>query len=195
MQKQMAILQLMMSQQVSGSTALSMMGLDWGDEQQRLGEEARKQQEIQARIQEEMEQAGFAQQIAKGQTGGPMAPTAAQGAGGGAPPAGGAPVGPGGTPEQAMMAGSGPVTGYLDSLGQNAQTTPEDMMAEADSMAQQLLGLPESIKDSELRKLKQANPVLHSLVRQRMDSIRQEARTQGGAAMMQQQFGSPGATA
>lgn len=197
MQKQMAVLQLMMSQQVSGSTALSMMGLDWGQEQQQLGEEARKQQEIQARIQEEMEQAGFAQQIAKGQAGGPMAPTQAQAAGGagGAPPAGGDPAAAGGTPEAAMMAGSGPVTGYLDSMGQNANTTPEDMMAEADSLAQQLLGLPESIKDSELRKLKQANPVLHSLVRQRMDQIRQDARTQGGAAMMQQQFGGGGGAA
>lgn len=191
MNKQMAILQMMMSQQVSGSTALGMMGLDWSDEQQRLGEEARKQQEIQARIQEEMEQAGFAQQLAKGEVGGPIPPSqaaagAAGGAGGGAaPPAGG------GSPEEQMM-GAGPVTSYVNSMGQNASVTPEDMWAEAESMAQQLLGLPESIKDSELRKLKQSNPMLHSLVRQRMDEIRRDAKTQGGAALMQQQFGGGG---
>lgn len=192
MNKQMAILQLMMSQQVSGKTGLGMMGLDWGDEQQQLGEEARKQQEIQARIQEEMEQAGFAQQIAAGGMTGPMAPAqAAAGGGGGAapggaPPAGGDPAAAGGDP---AMAGAGPVTGYLQSMGSNASVTPQDMMAEADSLAQQLLGMPEGVKDSELRRLKQANPFLHSLVKQRMDEIRRDARMQGGAAVMQQQFG------
>ena len=65
-------------------------------------------------------------------------------------------------------------------------------MAAAESLAQELLGLPESVKDSELRKLKQANPTLHSLVRTKMDEMRQSAQTQGGAMMMQQQFGGGG---
>jgi hypothetical protein len=62
-------------------------------------------------------------------------------------------------------------------------------LQQAESIAQQLLGLPEGQKDSELRMLKQKNEVLHSLVRSRMDSIRQQARQQGGSAMLQQQFG------
>ena len=62
-------------------------------------------------------------------------------------------------------------------------------MQQAESIAQQMLGLPEGQKDSELRMLKQKNEVLHSLVRARMDSIRQQASQQGGSMMLQQQFG------
>ena len=73
--------------------------------------------------------------------------------------------------------------------GNNVPQTPQDMQAAAASMANDLLGLPESAKRSELQKLKQFNPVLHSVVRAQMDGTRQQARSQGGAAMMQQQFG------
>jgi hypothetical protein len=67
--------------------------------------------------------------------------------------------------------------------------TPEDMLSQAQQLAQQLLGLPESQKDSELRALKQKNEVLHSLVRAQMDNIRSQARSQGGAMLMSQEFG------
>lgn len=187
MEKQMMALQLMMSQQLSATSGLSAIGYKWDDEQKRLAEEARIQAEIQSRIQEEMEQAGFAQQIAKGQ------PPGAQPAGpGGAAPPGGAP------PADPSMAGAmgtsmaGPVSQYLQSLSPSTPQTPEDMMAVADSIANQLLGLPEGQKDSELRKLKQSNSVLHSLVRARIDQIRRDVKSQAGnAAMgqMQQQGG------
>lgn len=202
MNKQMAALQLMMVQQLSGRSGLAAVGYDWDSEQKRLAEEARKQQEIQARMQEEMEQAGFAQQIAKGQAGGPMPAGGAGGAPGGAAPggAGGGAAGAdpnaaaGGAAAGGMAPGMGgsPVTQYVQSMGPNVPVTPNDLMATADQLAQELLGLPEGVKDSELRKLKQYNEVLHSLVRAKMDAIRQQARTQGGAAMMQQQFGGGG---
>jgi len=48
------------------------------------------------------------------------------------------------------------------------------------------------LKDSELRKLKQFNPTLHSIVRAKMDDMRQKFRTQGGAMLQQQQFGGGG---
>ena len=65
-------------------------------------------------------------------------------------------------------------------------------MAAADQIAGQLLGQPESAKDSELRKLKQANPVLHSLVRSRMDQMRTDSKNQAAQAMQQQQQGGGG---
>ncbi len=189
MQKQMSALQLMMGQQLSGTTGLRAIGYDWKSEQKLIAEEARQQQEMQARQQEEMEQAGFAAEVSKG-----MNP-AAQGAQGGAPPAGGggAPAG-GGNPvgpdaQSAMGAGNTPVSEYIKTMSPNVPVTPNDLQAAASDLAQQLLGLPESVKDSELRKLKQFNPTLHSIVRAKLDEIRQQNRLQGGAAMQQQQAG------
>lgn len=187
MQKQMSALQLMMGQQLSGTSGLAAIGYDWETEQKRLAEEARKQQELQARQQEEMEQAGFAAEIAKG-----MNPAMQQGAAGGQPGAmpadpsaagGGNPVGP--DAQSAMGAGNTPVSSYIESMGPNVPVTPNDLQASAEQLANELLGLPESQKDSQLRQLKQFNPTLHALVRQKMDEIRRNARMQGGAMLMQ----------
>jgi hypothetical protein len=190
LEKQMMAAQMMMSQQLSGSTVLRDMGYDWRQEQKQISEEARFQSETQSRMQEEMEQQGFAQQIAKGQTGDPAQGGAAP-PGGGAPPQGGA-APPGGDPSQGGMP-QGPVTQYLAATGPNVQQTPQDMMAAADSIAQQLLGIPEGVKDSELRKLKQANPTMHALVKERMTQLRRETKTNAanGAAMAQQGGGAP----
>jgi hypothetical protein len=192
MQKQMAALQMYMSQQLSGTTALAGLGFDWLQEQKQISEESRQQAELQSRTQEEMEQAGFAQQIAKGQQ-------PAQG-GGGPPPGGGQggppPAGQGGgggqggaAPDATTAMGTsmgGPVSDYLASLSPNVPVTPQEMMSVADSMAQQLLGMPESQKDSELRKLKTANQTLHSLVKARLEQIRRDTKSQAGNAAMAQ---------
>jgi len=198
MQKQMSALQLMMGQQLSGTSGLKAIGYDWDTEQKLIADEARKQQELQARQQEEMEQAGFAQEIAKGMPpGGGGDPAAA----GGAPPAGGG-VAPGGGQAQnmpgpdaasAMGAGGTPVTDYIQTMGPNTPVTPNDLMAAAEQLATELLGQPEGMKDSELRKLKQYNEVLHSLVRAKMDQQRNDMKTQGGAMLQQQQMAGAGA--
>ena len=94
MNKQMAALQLMMGQQLSGSSGLKAVGYDWDTEQRLLAEEAQKQQELQARMQEEMEQAGFAAEVAKGMN--PMAP-----------PPQGAPMGDPSSMAGAVAAGQG----------------------------------------------------------------------------------------
>jgi hypothetical protein len=179
MQKQMAALQLMMSQSISGTTGLRAIGYDWDTEQRRIAEEARKQQEMAARAKEEMDQAGFAAEVAKG-----MDPMTGQPAGGqpaGGQPAEGQPGGGGEGAPAAMGAGNMPVSTYIESLGPDVAVTPNEMQAVAQELAQQLLGLPEGVKDSELRKLKQANPTLHSIVRSKMDDIRREARMSGQA--------------
>ena len=179
MQRQMAMLQLMMGQTVSQTTGLKAMGIDWKNETRLMGEEARYMQESQAEIQEEMDTVAFGQQIARGQGGGQGDP--------------GQPMPPGGMPPGGMPpdAGGGVPMGPVNSMVQNDMMpqTPEDMLSQAQQLAQQLLGLPESQKDSELRALKQKNEVLHSLVRAQMDNIRSQARSQGGAMLMSQEFG------
>lgn len=192
--KQTAALQLMMGQQLSGTSGLAAIGYDWETEQQRLADEARKQQEMMARQQEEAEQAGFAQQIAKGidpatgqpagapqgQPGAPVEQGAGM-AGGAAPAEGGGMTGP-----EAAQAGGMPVSNYIQSMGQNAMVTPEDLQSAAEMLAQELLGLPEGVKDSQLRELKKHNPTLHALVKEKMGDMRNSMRMQGGAMLMQQ---------
>lgn len=182
LEKQMMAAQLMMSQQLSGGTVLSDLGYNWKKEQRNIADESRYQSELQTRTQEEMEQAGFAQQIAKGQGGGaPQGGDPAAQGGGGAAPAGGAAAG--GMPG---MGGGSPVTQYLSQMSPNVPQTPQDMMMVADSLAQELMGLPESVKNSELRKLKQYNQALHSMVKARMDEIRSQTKSQAGNAAMGQ---------
>lgn len=189
--RNMAALQLMMGQQVSGQTGLDSVGLDWKSEQRKLADEARIQQEMMQRQQEEAEQAGMAAQVSQGidpATGMPpgQAPPQDPAAAGG----GGAPAGGGGgamTGPEAGAAGGMPVSQYIQSMGPNAMTTPQDLQSAAEMLAQELLGLPEGQKDSQLRELKQANPTLHAIVREKMDDMRQRARQQGGDMLMQQQ--------
>ena len=185
--KQMAQLQLMMGQAISQGTGLRAIGLDWHDEQRAIAEEARTQGEMQAEIQEEMEQAAFGDQIAKGQ---PAQPGAAPGAPGAAPggmPPGGDPAAAGGDPAAGGM--GQPVSDML--LSGNVPQTPDDMMAQAQSLAQQLLALPESQKDSELRALKSKNEFMHSLVKAEIEKIRNKAQTAGGAMLLGQQGAAP----
>ena len=183
--KQMAALQLMMGQQLSGTSGLKAIGYNWEDEQKLIGEEAIKQQQIQARVQEEAEQAGFAAEIARGNN--PANPAMQQQQG--QPAAGGDPNAQGG-PAMAQQGGM-PVTDYIQSMGPNANVTPADLQQAAEMLATELLGLPESVKDSQLRELKKSNETLHSLVRTKMDQMRQQFKTQGGAMLMQQQQGQP----
>lgn len=180
--KQMALLQLMASQQISGTTALKTLGINWTAEQRQMGQESQIQAKIQSKTQDEMNQAGFAQSIAQGQP----AP-AQQGAGGGQGGGGGG-QGSGGGSDQPQPP-PGPVSQYLAGMSPNTPVQPQELMQAADTMAQGLLGLPETQKLQELRQLKQKNSVLHAIVRQRLDAIRKDARNQGGAQVMQQTFG------
>jgi hypothetical protein len=184
LEKQMMAAQLMMSQQLSGTTVLGDFGYNWRKEQRQIADEARFAAETQARTEEEMQTAGFAQQIAKGQAGGQQ----------GAPPAGGA--GAGGQAGAMGMPMPGPVTQYLSSVGPNVPQSPEDMLAVADSMAIELMGQPESTKNSELRKLKQVNEALHHMVRGKIDQKRRDTKNAAGnqaVGQMQQQMQQGGA--
>ena len=179
MQLQMNALQLYMSQQMSGRSAFEFLGKNWKQEQEQIADEALTQAEIQSQTQEKMEQAGFAQQIAKG------IPAGGGGGGGGGQATmpsvtGGSPTGDPSTAGAMQTSYAGPVSQYLTAMSGNVPQTPEDMMSTADAIAQDLLGLPEAQRKSELRKLRTSNDMLHKIVNQKLDEKRRNVRTDAG---------------
>lgn len=183
--KQLAILQLMSGQAVSGTTGLRALGIDWKGEQRMLAEEARFQAEEQARMQEEMDQAAAGQALAKGQPPGAQAGGAPAG---GAPP-GGAPAGGAGDPAAAGAGGQpqpGAVSAYLQSGSGSVPSSPDEMLETANSLAMQLLAEPESQRRSELMQLKQQHEVLWHLVKGQLQTIRSQARSAGQQQVLAQ---------
>lgn len=189
--RQMAKLQLMQGQQISKTTGLKSVGLDYEEETKRMLEEQRIYAEEQGRMQEEMEQSQQMQQMAQN----PQMMMGAGDTGAGAtgmPPGGDPSQGGGAPPMQPGMPGAPSPVDQFMAQKQNqpgVPTTPEDLQGQAQLLAQQILQMPEAQKDSELIKLKRTDPVMHSLVSGIIDDIRQQAKTQGGAMVMAQQFG------
>lgn len=198
MNRQQAKLQLMMGGQVSQTTGLKSIGLDFKEETDRMMDDQRFQAEEQAKLQEEMQQSATMEQLAQppqpGQPGAPGAPGAGSPGGAGAQQA--APGGAGGDPSQQA---AGPMGMAAQSVvanlpaQPNEEITPEELQSRAQYVATQLMGMPESQKDSEMRKLKSMDPTLHSLVKSIMDDMRRQAQLQGGQQVMAQQFGKQGA--
>jgi hypothetical protein len=186
--RQMAKLQLMQGQQISKSTGLSSVGLDYRDEIKQMLEEEKIYAEEQERMQAEMQQAQQMKDMS--QSPDMMAGVGDTGAGAtGMPQGGAAPAQApaGGMPGQAPS----PVDQFLMQRqnSPNVPRTPEELQQQAQLMANQLLSMPESVKDSELIKLKRSDSTMHALVTSIIDDIRQQARSQGGAMIMAQQFG------
>ncbi len=191
--RQMAKLQLMMGQQVSQTTGLKSVGMDFEEETRRKLEEEQFLAEETAKMQARMEQMAAMEQMAP-----PVGAAQPPGMGGGMPggqpgmPPGGAPMG-GAPPGQPAPAGpAGAAVGQFASaqpLQPNVPVTPEEMMARANELAQQFMALPETQRKSELIRLKRSDPTMHSLVTSIMDDIRQQAQTQGQQMVLQQQYG------
>lgn len=190
--RQMAKLQLMQGQMISKTTGLKSVGVDYEEETKRMLEEERIYADEQQRIQKEMEQAQQMQDLSQsgdmsqnmGQAGA-GATGMPQGGGAPVPAAGGAPIGPGqptAVDQFIMQRQNAP----------NIPRTPEDLQQQAQLIANQLLSMPEPQKDSELIKLKRGDATMHALVSSIIDDIRQQARTQGGAMVMAQQYGQGG---
>jgi len=182
----MAKLQLMQAQQISQTTALRGMGLDFKEETRQTLEEQRFKQEEQAKLQEEMDTASIMDQMAAPPPQAPPAP-------GAAPATGGAPAPGGATPPNQPPAGPMDAAAQQMSLTTPTQPgqkiTPQELQAKAEAIASQLLSVPESQRQSEMTKLKGQDPTLHAAVKQTIENIRQQARTAGGQMVMQQQFG------
>jgi hypothetical protein len=189
--RQMAKLQLMQGQMISKTTGLGSVGLDYEDETKRMLEEERIYAEEQERMQKEMEQAQQMKDLS--QSVDMMGGMGQAGAGATGMPA------PGGAPAPAAPgapAGPGQPTAVDQFLMQRHNSgsiprTPEDLQQQAQLIANQLLSLPETQKDSELIKLKRGDATMHALVTSIIDDIRQQARSQGGAMVMAQQYGQP----
>lgn len=179
--RQMAKLQLMMGGQISQTTGLAALGLRFEEEQRRLLEEQQFVAEEQAKQQEQMDQAAQMDMVAPSPQVAPQDPAMAGGMPGGGMPAGGMPAGAAG--------GAGGIMAMNQQNPPNMPTTPEDQMQQAQMKAQELMGLPEAQKDSALIKLKQQDPVLHSLVQDAMEEMRNEARLVGGDQILAQQTG------
>ena len=194
--RQMAKLQLMQAGAISKTTGLSSVGLDYEEETKRTLAEEKIYAEEQARMQEQMQQAEQMQALsapADMMGGVGNAGASATGMPGGMPPGQAAPPpAPGGSP---MMGGAPSAVDQFLMQRQNAPNvprTPDELQTQAQLIASDLLSKPESLKDSELIKLKRQDPTMHALVTSIMDDIRQQARTEGGAMLMQQQFGQAG---
>ena len=200
--RQMAKLQLMMGGQISQTTGLKSVGLEYEEETKRRLEEERIYAEEQTRMQTEMQQAQQMETLSQqaemlGGVGNPGA-----GATGMSPQQAGAMPQPGTTPAPAGAPAAGPPPAPppppVDQFilqrqnSPNVPRTPEELQSQAQLLAQQLLSLPEGQKDSQLIKLKRTDPTMHALVSSIIDDIRQQARSQGGAMLMQQQFGGGG---
>lgn len=165
LEKKQVLLQLSAAQQVSKATAFGPFGIDAREETRRIYDEQRQQADEERKFQEEeAERQQMEEELA----------AVDQMATGGAP-AGGAPAGPGMPPMAPGAAQS---------------TTPQQMMLQAEQIAQQLLSMPYEARRSQMLQLKQTDEALHALVKSKMEQMRGDAANQG--KMMLQQQGQPG---
>lgn len=174
-QKQLSKLQLMTSGAVSQTTGLKVVGLDAEEENKLKVEEQIQTSELQQKAQEQMEESGLQAQI-----GTPPIMQLAQGQGaqqGQQDP----------SQQQQQPAGAQQLAANMAPSMGNTPQTPQDVMSQAQTIASQLLALPESQKDSQLISLKKQNPLLHSAVSSIIKDMRRQAQVQGGAQILQQQ--------
>jgi len=179
-------LQLGINKQVSQTTALKSIGVDFEEEERRKIEEQRTVAELTAKAQEEMDQQTAGDALFQPLGAAALAQQAQQGQQG--QPPGGA-----GQPPQPGMASAG---AGLPTSNLGAPQTPEDYQASAEQLAQQLLPLDETTRKRQLSQLKQQDPVLQQLVVSALAKLRNDMRSQGGAMLMQQAGGAappPGA--
>jgi hypothetical protein len=194
MSRQMAQLQLMMGGQISRTTGLASQGLSFAEETRLKLEEERIEAEETQSMQEEMDQSAQMDQMAQ-----PQDPNAAAtgGAPAGAPPGAAPAMRPEGQPMQPLGPGGQPMGPYGAAQGfaagqpllPNKPTTPEEMQQMAMTLAQQILAMPESQKDSTLIQLKKEDPTMHALVSSQIEDFRRQAANQGRDQVLAQQFG------
>lgn len=142
---------------VSKSTAYSPFKIDYLEEQKKIIDE-------QTELQKMQQEASAKAQAAQMQVEAVMA--SQPGAGGGVPPAGG----------PAGMTGPGGEPG-----------TPMELMQKAEEIANEMLfSMPDTLRRSQLIKLKQTNPTLHAQVKQIMEDKRQSMALHGQVQVQQQ---------
>jgi len=179
------LLQLAGAGQISRATAYGPFGINYPEELRKMFQEERDYQQLQQRFSEEQQQSQELQSM-MAQGSNPflaqqqqMAAQMGMGAPGGAMPAG---AGGMGVPAGGMGA---PVSSAMGTTG-GSGTTPDEMLVHAEQITQQLLAMPESMRRSELIKLKQNNEALHAFVKEKLQDARQEMSMQGRMMIEQQ---------
>jgi hypothetical protein len=203
--KQMAVLQLMMGGQISKSTGLSALNLDFlNEERAKLTEEKMVAEET-AKMQKEMELQQIQQDLPNfmGQQA-PMDPNAQQGAaqgaaqGGqmpmmqgmpGAIPGGGVPAPAAGLPGGQMPAGAAGSFAANAIPSANVPVTLQELTGQASQLAQQLMSLPESIRASELSRIRKQNDTLATLIAAEIKRLRRDAELRGREQILAQEYG------
>jgi hypothetical protein len=160
--KQQTKLQLAAGHDISKSTALAPMGIDYPEELERMREEDKLVRREQSISQKEQDAEGMTQGIAAGQLPGQPG------------------QGPGG-PTAAVGGGMGMIGG-----GPGSKVSPQDVLAQASQIATQLMGMPDSQRTSQLMALKNENPLLHGQVKEQLAQMRAQGAAQGRQMMQQQ---------
>jgi len=184
MERKNALMQLAAGNQISRQTAWAPFNIDFRSEVKRLFEEQKYTDEETARFQEEAAKRQQLDSHMRTDAGAQASPGAQ------VPPG----VQGGGQPPQGAPPGAGAPTGVMPSQAASSPgATVEDLAMQAEQIAYQLLAMPFELRKSEMLKIKRANETLHSIVVAKMNSIRGQAQTQGGYALLQQsmQGGAP----
>jgi len=194
--RQMAKLQLMMGGQISRTTGLATVGLEFPEEERRKIEEERISAEEAAAGQEALEQSALMDEMAMPQAAAPPAGAPGGGGGGGQaqqmPQFQGMPgtMPGGGMPAVAPQSpAGGAAQAFGAAVGSQPTDTPEALQAKAEQLAQQAMAMPEGQKDSFLIQLKKEDSVLHALVSSILEDLRRDAKQRGGDMLMAQEFG------
>jgi len=178
LEKKQIQLQLASGHMISRQTAYAPFGINFREEIRRMFEEEEYSQQVMQEFAEDQAQKqelhaamqqGSAGIAPPGAPGGPPMQTAPAGA----PPAG-APAGP-----MPPMGGGAPGV-------QGPGVTPQDMMAQAENIAMQLVNAPYPVRRSELLNIKKTNETLHALVMQKLSDVRQQAASIGQQQVLSQ---------
>lgn len=208
--RQVQALQLMQTGAVSQTTGLASVGIDKHEEVRRIMEEQRDEAEQQEKMQEDLETSKqlsditgggmlgmlgrqqAAQQQQQQQGAGPMgAPGTGMPMPGPAGPVGMAgaqvPGAPGGGGMSSLMPGADPISQLIAQSGIQPTDSIQDIYAKAQTLAQQFMAGGNTA--SALRKLKQQDPQMHTIVKGIIEQMRSNASSQGRDMVLQQEFG------
>lgn len=182
---------------LSRRTALRTVDADFADETKQKLEDIRTEQVLGAEYQRENDAFAFSTQLAEAGPAGALGPPGAQTGQapqqGGQPPQGAQPGGQMGGQGQAgpgVPAGSDPLADLIPQEGQKID--PAEFNSRADAAAQYLVQLPESQRFGELKRIREGNSFFHTMVKQKLEKMRSEARSKGQQMFMQSAWGAPG---
>ncbi len=183
MEARMIRLQLSAANKISDSTALAPFGIeDIRAEIKKMFDDQRIYAEESKKFQQEQEQAEEMQRR--------LSETAAMRQG--MMPGGGGGM-PGGMPSMGMAPGMGAGGGMgAPGGGMGGSVTPGDILDQANQIAQQLIAMPEGSRRGQLNQLRQTDETLHAVVKQKLQTIRSQARSVGQQQVLQQAVGAGG---